>query len=252
MNILIVEDDLLTAQLLRRDLEEAGHIITAHARTFSEAMMALRRNPPDFAILDISLGGNTNTEGIEVANWIGEFSNIPFVFLTGHDNPPPGAELTQSYGYVKKPYDKAQLLIQIRFIQDRFEENRRKEESRQFPDSFYLRINGEHIHIRFEDLLYVQAERKNVSVHTVFTGKNPYLIGTNLGDVSHFFDHPLLVSLPPSLIVNSNHIRVIKDHELELGPGRQKVRLSGNARKMLVEKLYIVKTRSKKAEGPVL
>ncbi|ODS74289.1 MAG: hypothetical protein ABS46_19680, partial [Cytophagaceae bacterium SCN 52-12] len=212
------------------------------------------KNPPEFAILDISLGGDKNMDGIELANWIGEFLHIPFLFLTGRESPPAEAALTQSYGYIKKPYDKEQLLIQIRFIQDRFGENKVNGHHRQFPDSVYLHVNGDYKQIRFEELLYVQANRGKVIVHTVSTADTPYVIGTHLGDISRFFTHPLLVSLPPSFIINHQYIKVIKGNEVELQAGSktQIVSLSAKARKLLIEKLHVVKTRSKSAEEAAL
>ncbi len=250
MKILIVEDDLLTSGLLLKHLEEAGHEVTGRVRTFSDAIKSLRKSPPDFAILDISLGSDKNTDGIELANWIGDFLHIPFLFLTGRDSPPAEAALTQSYGYIKKPYDKEQLLIQIRFIRDRFWENQENGHHRQVPDSVYLHVNGDYRQVRFEDLLYVQANRGKVIVHTISTAEAPYVIGTHLGDISRFFTHPLLVSVPPSFIINRQYINSIKGNDVELRAGSktQTVSLSAKARKLLIEKVNVVKTKSKNTE----
>lgn len=254
MKILIVEDDLLTAGSLRKHLEEAGHQVTDIVRSLSEAIRSLRKNTPDFAILDISLGSDKNKDGIELANWIGEFLHIPFLFLTGRESPPAEAALTQSYGYIKKPYDRGQFLMQIRLIQDRFWENQAKQYHPQVPDSVYLHVNGDYKQIRFEEFLYVQANRGKVIVHTVSTGESPYVVGTHLGDISRFFLHPLLVSLPPSFIINRRYIKAIKGNEVELqARGKpQIISLSAKARKLLIEKLHIVKTRSKNSEEAAL
>ncbi len=247
MKILIVEDDLLTSGLLKKHLEEAGHEVTACARSLSEAIKSLRKNAPDFAILDISLGGDKNKDGIELANWIGDFLHIPFLFLSGRDSPPAEAAFTQSYAYIKKPYDKEQFLLQVRLIQDRFWENQAGRQQREIPDSLYLHVNGDYKRIRFEELLYVQANRGKVIVHTISTGGNPYVIGTHLGDISRFFTHPLLLSLPPSFIINHHYIKAISGNEVELQAGdrKQSVSLSVKARKLLIEKLNVVKTKSR-------
>lgn len=252
MKILIVEDDLLTAGLLKKHLEEAGYEVAGCARSLSEAIKSLRKNPPDFAILDISLGGDKNKDGIELANWIGDFLHIPFLFLSGRDSPPAEAASTQSYAYIKKPYDREQFLLQIKLIQDRFWENQAGRQQREIPDSLYLHVNGDYKRIRFEDLLYVQANRGKVIVHTTSTGASPYVIGTHLGDISRFFAHPMLISLPPSVIINHHYIKAISGNEVELQAGNktQCVSLSAKARKLLIEKSLIVRTKSKSTEEP--
>ncbi len=242
MNILIVEDDLLMAGRLREDLEQAGHNITAHVRSLQDALKSYRNNTPDFAIIDISLGHIDNRDGIELANWLGELNKIPFVFLTGHTTPPQGVEKTRSSNYIVKPYHKFQLLTQIQLNYDRFKEAKEQEA---FPECFYIRVNGHLTRIPFGELLYIKAERRSVSVHTVSTGESPYMIGTNLGDILHFFEHPDLVILKPSLVLNKKHIRSIREDGVEIGETGHLVNLSASARKRLIDRVYLIKTRSK-------
>jgi len=243
MKILIAEDDVLTGKRLRNDLEEAGFTVTTIARSLGEAIKSYGIDPPDFSIIDIALGDfKTNRDGIDLANWLGELNKVPFIFLTGHVIPPDEVIGTKASNYLVKPYLKEQLITQIRLHYDRFREKGGKEEA---PDSFYIRENGHLIRIPFEELLYVKGERHRVSLHTVRSGKTPYLIGTNLGDILHYFSHPDLITLPPSLVLNKKHIRQIREDKALIGPGENAVKLSANARRNLISKLYIVKTRSK-------
>ncbi len=246
MKILIVEDDVFTAQRIQADLESAGHVVTGNVRSLTGAIQGIREAPADLVILDISLGEKSNTDGLELAYWLGELNQKPFIFLTGHLEPPPGVENTKSYSYITKPYLKSQLLMQVRLAFDRFTEGSRNAQiEKGTPDRFYLRVNGFHAGIAFDDLLCVRAGNRHVEVHTIDTGRNPYQIGTHLGDVAHFFLHPDLVFIKPSIIVNRKHIRGIREQGIELGPHSQLVELSSNARKKLMNELCIVKTRSK-------
>ncbi len=246
MKILIVEDDVFTAQRIQADLESAGHVVTANVRCLADAMQGIREAPADLVILDISLGDKSNTDGLELAYWLGELNQKPFIFLTGHLEPPPGVEKTKSYSYVTKPYLKSQLLMQVRLAFDRFTEGSRNAQiEKRTPDRFYLRVNGFHTGIAFDDLLCVRAGSRHVEVHTTDTGESPYQIGTHLGDVAHFFVHPDLLFIKPSIIVNRKHIRTMRDQGIELGPHNQLMELSANAKKRLMNELHIVKTRSK-------
>lgn len=244
MNILIVEDDLLTATSLKEDLETAGNIVTGIARSFAEAMRSFRTHRPDFVILDISLGEESNQDGIELGNWLGQ-EEIPFIFLSGHSIPPAGVENSASYGYLTKPYVRQQLLVQLKLIFGRFLERQKAKQPGDGHESVYLRVNGKLVCIPFNELLFVEAERRKVKVYTNTTGSNPYQIGTNLGEVSHYFVHPDLISLKPSVIINKRHIRSVRDDSVEIGNSGRLLKLSANARKTLIDALYIVRTRSK-------
>jgi two-component system response regulator HydG len=61
--VLVVEDDLLIADLLQCALKAGGYNISGVARTVAEAKESAERHPPDFAVIDIRLAdGNLGTE----------------------------------------------------------------------------------------------------------------------------------------------------------------------------------------------
>ncbi|MFD2936406.1 response regulator [Spirosoma flavum] len=64
--ILIVEDVTITAFDIQETLEKAGHTVTAISRNFQEAVAAVKRQPPDLAIIDVRLEGSS-ADGITTA-----------------------------------------------------------------------------------------------------------------------------------------------------------------------------------------
>ena len=62
MNILVVEDEALITDFLRRGLEAEGYAVDTAARG-EDALACLRERPPDLVILDVMLPG---MDGFEV------------------------------------------------------------------------------------------------------------------------------------------------------------------------------------------
>lgn len=244
MKILVAEDDLIVANQLKDDLEEAGHYVTSVARSLTEALIAMKETVPDLAILDITLESGKE-EGLDIAELLPAMRSIPFIYLTGHAEPEMmlRAGHTRPYAYLIKPYRKEELLMQIQLAYDRFMEQ--SPAIVEIQDCFYLKNNGVHERIAYEDLVYVKSQRHSVSIYTT-KDKNPYVIGTNIGEIAHYFRHPMLLSLSQSLIVNKKHIRYIHKKNLSMDHVAEELEISETGRKFLMKNLTILKTKSSK------
>lgn len=83
-NILIVENDQDSRDLLQILLEGRGHTIT-EAITGEEALEVAARSRPDLILMDISLPGDI--DGLEVTRRLrrdAAFDSVPIVALTAH------------------------------------------------------------------------------------------------------------------------------------------------------------------------
>ena len=81
-SILVVDDNLLNAELLRELLTGRGYQVTT-AQTASEAEVVIRREPPDIILLDVIMPGKS---GYELCRELKEDSKtrlIPIVMITG-------------------------------------------------------------------------------------------------------------------------------------------------------------------------
>lgn len=78
--VLIVEDEWVIAAYLQQLLEEAGYHIHGPAACVGYALQLLDQNPPNVALLDVSLRGERS---FELARALRERS-IPFAFMTGY------------------------------------------------------------------------------------------------------------------------------------------------------------------------
>jgi PAS domain S-box-containing protein len=78
--IMVVEDEALVALALRESLDEMGFSVLGPFNRISEAMVALRNNRVDAAVLDVNLGGELIYPLADVL----AADRVPFVFITGY------------------------------------------------------------------------------------------------------------------------------------------------------------------------
>jgi CheY-like chemotaxis protein len=78
--ILVVEDEALVAIAIREALEEQGYSVIGPCNRITDAMVALRHNRVDAAVLDVNLG---DVSVYPLADTLAAES-IPFIFVTGY------------------------------------------------------------------------------------------------------------------------------------------------------------------------
>ena len=112
VNILVVEDESISAMDIKKTLESFGYKIPYVASSGNEAIEKMLEIMPDLILLDIILKGEM--DGIKLASKIKEH-DIPFIFLTAHSEESiiKSAMATDPYGYILKPYDENKLRFSI-------------------------------------------------------------------------------------------------------------------------------------------
>jgi len=111
--VLIVEDEALIADDLRRTLSKLGYEALEPAASGEAAVRAAREERPDLVLMDIRLAGVM--DGIEAAREIRRRFDLPIVFLTSHsdDATVARAKGVEPYGYVLKPFAERELSTTI-------------------------------------------------------------------------------------------------------------------------------------------
>lgn len=115
MKLLVVEDELKTANFLKRGFEEAGFVVSI-AQDGLHAIHQLETGAYDLVILDILLPGMS---GWDVLQWLrGTGLQMPVLILTARDavaDRVRGLELGGD-DYLVKPFAFAELLARVRAI----------------------------------------------------------------------------------------------------------------------------------------
>jgi CheY-like chemotaxis protein len=83
IDILLVEDEVITAMVLEEQLKSIHYPFSHHVTTGENAIISARQNPPDVILMDIRLAGEI--DGIEAASIIKSELDIPIIFITGYD-----------------------------------------------------------------------------------------------------------------------------------------------------------------------
>lgn len=111
--ILIVEDESIVAEDIRRTLQSLGYNVPAVVSSGEEAINMAKENSPELVLMDIMLKGKM--DGIEAAGQIRSHFNIPVVYLTAYsdDKILERAKITEPFGYIIKPFNERELQINI-------------------------------------------------------------------------------------------------------------------------------------------
>jgi PAS domain S-box-containing protein len=111
--IMVVEDEGLVALEIKEGLENMGYEVPYVLSSGKDAIERVMIDRPDLVLMDIRLEGGV--DGIEAAEQIRKIFNVPVVFLTAHSDEKTlqRAKLTESYGYILKPFEERALRATI-------------------------------------------------------------------------------------------------------------------------------------------
>jgi len=112
--ILVVDDELKIARLIRDYLVEAGFTVLT-ARDGTGAVAMTRSEKPDLMVLDLGL---PKMDGLDVTRTVRSFSSIPIVMLTARSEETDriiGLELGAD-DYIVKPFSPRELTARIKAV----------------------------------------------------------------------------------------------------------------------------------------
>ena len=135
--ILVVEDDVIEAMDIKRNLESMGYRVPEIASSREEALRKLSEFRPDLILMDIILC--TGMEGIETIDVIKNQYKIPLIYLTPYSETETieMAKLTEPFAYLIKPFDSNELKNSIEIVVYKHEmETKLKEEQENFKNLF--------------------------------------------------------------------------------------------------------------------
>lgn len=201
IKILVVEDELLTAERMRIVLEKEGYKITDIARSGSEAINAMEKEKADLILMDIHLNGKI--EGIITTKTIKELYNVSVIYITHlkDEHVFQNAKETFPKNYISKPFTNATLLQAV-------------ELAIQQPEFLSMRINeikralflGDDF-IDFNDILYIQTIEKRPNYLSIVrvNATNPVECKMTLNDVQSKLPKKF-IRIHASTIINADKV----------------------------------------------
>ncbi len=120
MDILIAEDDRVTATALRKQLDNMGHQVVQTVSNYHDAIDVPASKNIDLALLDINLIGKET--GIDIARVFQSKYNLPCIFLTSTSNDFIINQVREIgvYGYLLKPFSTKDIFTAIEIAEVRF------------------------------------------------------------------------------------------------------------------------------------
>jgi DNA-binding LytR/AlgR family response regulator len=163
MKILILEDEAIIAESLFQLLTLLEYEPFEPVEDPDEAIDILKNNPPDLAILDITL--KNDRSGLEVAAYIQEQKlKIPFIILTAHSDAPTIAAAKKYHpaAYLLKPFMRESLFAAIEIAAP-------EEPEEQISDKeIFLKTGTKYEKLDLQELVYVKANGKYTELHFTF------------------------------------------------------------------------------------
>lgn len=182
----IVEDEVIIADNIAAILQELGYEVCEPCGSYDEALHMLASEAPDLVLLDINLGRSRS--GIEIAEYIRSYNDIPFIFLTANSDRVTldKAKLAKPNGYLVKPFQKADLYVAIELAIFNFNQanagqntvmNVSSPPDETNKDYIFIK-DGQYLHkVKFDDILYLSSDHVYITVHTT---ARKYLVRTSM------------------------------------------------------------------------
>jgi CheY-like chemotaxis protein len=114
-SILLVDDDRLGIELVRRKLTELGYEVPT-ADNGAKALDLLQNKIPDLIILDVNMPDMNGYSFIMAKNKTPEYNKIPVVMLTAAKDNAPLFKRYGVKGYLLKPIQMPELLAKVNEI----------------------------------------------------------------------------------------------------------------------------------------
>jgi two-component system response regulator AlgR len=188
MNVLIVDDELLARQRLRKMLSAtSGYQIIGEAETGEDALRKIQASHPDVVLMDIRMPG---MDGIEAASYISRMDKPPaIIFTTAFSDHALNAFETHAIDYLLKPIKQSRLeaaldaakrmnKAQLSQLLENGSGNRRQK--------ICVKSRGTLELIPIEEIAYFKADQKYVTMRTT---EQEYLIEESLKTLEQEFAH---------------------------------------------------------------
>jgi two-component system, LytTR family, response regulator LytT len=198
LNILIIEDELLIAEMLKELLLELDYTVIDIAKNYLQATTILEKESSiNFAILDINLS-ETKT-GLDVAEKINETYKIPFIFLTSYSDVKTIQEalVFKPEAYLIKPFSKTDLYTTLEIVK-----------ARQPVSGKFIIIKDGHLTVKLFLAAIQWIKTENVYIE-IKTSEKLYLIRNSLDKFMEELDATLFIRIHRSYAVSINSIKAV-------------------------------------------
>lgn len=235
-NILIVEDEAVLALDLNEQLTAYGYCVVGTARTGRHALALFQTHRVDLILCDIGLPGDW--DGIQTILELTHGQPVPVIYLTGHTDGTLllRAQATHPVACLLKPWDGSalrrmiktaltptslrRLAIPISSTDPASPFGSQRQPSRVINektvdrDTFFIPQSGQFVQIRFQDVLYLQADDTQT---TLITANQLYTMAGPLPSILRQLANHRLVRTHRAFAVNLDRVQSFSEWDVRVG-----------------------------------
>lgn len=250
--VLIVEDENLIAQHLQKILRGLNYDVVGVARRATDALQLLRQGPlPDLVLLDIMLRGEI--DGIDLAHRLRAEYQLPFLFVTAFADATTLARATQTHplGYIVKPFEEKDIYAALEMYWANTETAAvtapvsaplsvlAPEPIESLAhDSIFIRHRRQLIKVRFDELLWVEADSNYTLLQT---SESKYAVANTLRQVEERLPAADFIRIHKTYVVALRMITALDTHNVTIGNGTL-IPLGRTYQPMLMSRLNLLRT----------
>lgn len=194
--ILIVEDESIIAEELRRIVSRLGYEVIGVLHRYTDTLDALKTKKPDLILLDIGLD-YSDKDGIDLAKEINNKYKTPFIYITANADlaTVQRAKKTKPASYILKPFNEQTIFTNIEIALH-------KEIT---PQSIIVK-NGTHkVKLNCEKIIFLKADNIYTEIYTANMKK--YVLRDTLKNVLNQLPESLFIQVHRSYIINRDFIQ---------------------------------------------
>lgn len=210
-HILIIEDELLIAEMLREMLQDLGYKVAGVAASYEQALRYLNESITiDLCFVDINLQSKHN--GFDVARELELKYRIPFVFLTSYSDRQTISEAAalKPEAYLIKPFSPPDLLTTIEIIRAR----RTESASPAPPELIVIKDGPLTIRLNVSEVMWLKSDNVYVEVKTA---TKTHLVRSTLEGFLSEFPSRSFVRVHRSYVVNLSHVQAVSGKTILIG-----------------------------------
>jgi DNA-binding LytR/AlgR family response regulator len=201
--ILIVEDEVLIASAIKRNLIQNGYECAGIAIDADQTLDILKTTEIDLLLIDVNISGDLN--GIELAKLINRDYNLPFMFITSYRDESTISEIlkTNPEAYLSKPIDQLSLLTNLKIFFQKYE-----------SESFIFQSGSTTHKIDLEELRYIRVDHVYLEL---YYEEQKEVIRASLNYLLEQLPTDNIIRINRSLAVNQKFITKIARRKLYMG-----------------------------------
>jgi DNA-binding LytR/AlgR family response regulator len=232
VKIAVVEDEIIIADNICESLEALGYYVLEPAITFTEGKELIDTELPDIAILDIHLSGRK--DGVDLALYIKETHDIPFIFLTAHADKATveRAKIVNPPAYLIKPFTKEELYSAIEVALFNHQQAKLLQEDTVQKPYIFIKQKNYFLKLQLENILFLKSDHVYLEIHMV--NQEKYVLRESLADFESKLNTDF-IRIHRSYIVNFTNIDFVDIKTIKVA--FTELPLSKQFRPILLEKM---------------